>query len=760
MRFTIKARLAAAFGLILVLGAISSFLGVSNLGAVNESFEATVNGPVKRIVLYEELRKDLLQLARLEKELALLTDDDKMKRTVDQITAVRTTIQGEIATLREIATEQGLRLMDQLTPLLAELIKSQDDLIHFAQQNSTTRGIEILAGKGSEAFDAVMQALKGVDEAGGATADPQVATILAQLPAEIQRVQYYESALLLLTDDKQLADYTQRDDQLVQTIQAQLAALGEHGAPAQRASLQRLVAAWQVYLPLHKRAAAYGLENGTDHAVELSVGKNQELQDKIDVISRGLIDRNQSFLKDAIASAGATYNTSRIVLLVMALASIAIGFGVALWISLTISRGLSRAGRLAQAVAEGDLGMTVDYRGREEIGDLIESLNAMVERLRQVVADIISGAGNVASEAENVSSGAGSVASGAGNVAAGSEQLNAAAESLSQGVSEQAAATEEASSSMEQMAANIRQNADNATETEKIARQSSVDAGMSGEAVSKAVAAMKTIAQKITIVQEIARQTDLLALNAAIEAARAGEHGRGFAVVASEVRKLAERSQLAAAEIGALSTQTLGVSEQAGQMLAKLVPDIQRTAGLVADITAASREQNAGAEQVNIAIQQLDQVTQQNAAASEEMSSTSEELSAQAQQLQVTISFFALNGTEGQGSGHHRPAAPPERKGRRVDRPVRRLAEPVHRGAESAYRAAEPPHRATEPLHRAAEPSHRAPPPGRPSLAGRPHDQGGNVYHPAPHPSGKGFALKLDEHPPHKDADDAAFERY
>ncbi|HVX78207.1 MAG TPA: methyl-accepting chemotaxis protein [Bradyrhizobium sp.] len=309
-------------------------------------------------------------------------------------------------------------------------------------------------------------------------------------------------------------------------------------------------------------------------------------------------------------------------LLVLILSSLVVAVVAAVWISFSISRALGRAVGLAGAVASGDLSRIIDVSSNDEIGDLIKSLNVMVEKLRQIVAEALTAAQNVS---------------------AGSQELSASAEQLSQGATEQASSAEEASSSMEEMAANVKQNAENANQTEKIAGQSAKDAEASGAAVGRAVGAMQTIAEKITIVQEIARQTDLLALNAAVEAARAGEHGKGFAVVASEVRKLAERSQAAAAEIGTLSTETVKVAQEAGAMLSKLVPDIKKTAELVVEITAACREQDVGSAQINQAIQQLDKVGQQNASASEQVSSTSEELASQAEQLQSTISFFRID---------------------------------------------------------------------------------------------------------------------
>ncbi|BBL76663.1 HAMP domain-containing methyl-accepting chemotaxis protein [Methylomagnum ishizawai] len=276
-------------------------------------------------------------------------------------------------------------------------------------------------------------------------------------------------------------------------------------------------------------------------------------------------------------------------------------------------------------VAGGDLTATVDGDCRGTFLDLQETINASLRKLAETLSEV----GNLV-----------------GTLSCASEQLRDTSQSLSQAASQQATSVEETSSSTEQMAASINQNKDNAKITDNIAEKSSREAVEGGEAVARTVQAMKQIAGKIGIVDDIAYQTNLLALNAAIEAARAGEHGKGFAVVAAEVRKLAERSQIAAQEIGELAASSVGMAERAGTLLGEIVPSIKRTAGLVQEIAAASEEQASGAKQIAEAMNQLSRTTQQNASASEELSATAEEMSGQAMELQRTLGFFKTSAAE------------------------------------------------------------------------------------------------------------------
>ena len=289
-----------------------------------------------------------------------------------------------------------------------------------------------------------------------------------------------------------------------------------------------------------------------------------------------------------------------------------------------LTQQMAVAVQATRALSEGDLTLReMDTDSRDEIGQLMASLQAMMVKLRQIIGEVVDSSSQITNAAD---------------------QVSATAQSLSQATSEQAASVEETSSAVEQMSASINHNADNAKTTEHMASQAAHEATEGGESVRQTVAAMKQIAGKIGIIDDIAYQTNMLALNAAIEAARAGEHGKGFAVVAAEVRKLAERSQVAAREIGDVAESSVRLAEQAGALLETIVPSIRKTADLVREITSASEEQSTGVGQINTAMGQLNQLTQQNASASEELAATAEEMSAQASQLTRLMHFFRLEG--------------------------------------------------------------------------------------------------------------------
>ncbi|MGE6659178.1 methyl-accepting chemotaxis protein [Pseudomonas sp. NPDC077408] len=389
----------------------------------------------------------------------------------------------------------------------------------------------------------------------------------------------------------------------------------------------------------------------------------RETGNKADDLLTALVERKVANAKQANEEITSIYLSSRTQMIGLVIIAAVLGFGIGILVTRSITRPLNRAVSVADALAAGDLSVQVEVNSKDETGQLLNAMKNMAERLRSVMGDVRSAADSLSSA---------------------SEEVSATSQSLSQAASEQAAGVEQTTASVEQMSASIAQNTESAKITDSIAGKAANDAVAGGRAVRDMVVAMKQIADKIGIIDDIAYQTNLLALNAAIEAARAGDHGKGFAVVAAEVRKLAERSQVAAQEIGGVAGSSVQLAEQAGRLLDDIVPNIQRTSDLVQEITAASQEQSTGAGQINIAMGQMNQITQQNASASEELAATSEEMNAQASQLLELIGFFRLDARDGAAQSLGRqPQAPSVKPS--GNRSVRSIRKPTAMADDSQF---------------------------------------------------------------------------
>jgi len=676
MRYTIKAKLATAFGLVIVLSLVSALVAISSLSKLDEEMNTISGVQFKRMQQALEMKVSSERLQGAQKDVVLESDDEALKVAAREFHKSQEAFAKQINDLIAVASEDGKAELAKVAAANEALMPLQNEAVHLgADLNSNNRAYYLMRDKGSQARGAAAGALDGLikrlDTETGRTA---AVTAAWQLQNAISMAQTKVYRFILSNTFSELADQDRMATASLSDIRQYRDALAASLTdPGDRQVFGQFNEALERYLDLVNQSVAINRDGGNLKASDILNGPGKtalgSLLTAVDSYVKGVQDRT----KAAVQNAEEQYTVSRTILIGVLVGSLLISLIAAVIIAVSISKGLGKAVALANAVGIGDLDQSVEVSSNDEVKDLVTSLNAMTTNLRTTatVADKISGGDltvsvkrlsdkdslGIALETmvEKLRSVVSETSSATQNVAAGSEQLSSASEQLSQGATEQASATEEAAASMEEMASNIKQTAENASQTEKIARQSAKDAQASGEAVSKAVGAMQTIAEKITVVQEIARQTDLLALNAAVEAARAGEHGRGFAVVASEVRKLAERSQAAANEINALSTDTVRTAQDAGVMLSKLVPDIRRTAELVEEISAACREQDVGANQVNLAIQQLDKVTQQNAAAAEQMSSTSEELASQSEELQASISFFRVDHSG--AASFHQPMA-------------------------------------------------------------------------------------------------------
>ncbi|MBB3998855.1 HAMP domain-containing methyl-accepting chemotaxis protein [Aureimonas pseudogalii] len=626
MRISIKTKLATSFASVLVLLATAGYYGVSSLEHANKTMTAFTVQPFAQSKRLGEVWASTEAVGRSLNAMTYIHDDGKKAELRQSIeTQIKATID-LLGTYRSgIPPEDTASVAEAGTVIDAwkAYVPAVDGVMDLLQKNGNVRASELNRSQFIPLLHQVQAELTALRDGlskEGATGPLRdaVSDLRGNLPTFALQI----SNGIAEDDQSQLEALKGPYSEMLGKLAKSFDILGTNAASTPYAAVAgQMTSEWTRLKSAADEIFALAQANTDAKAVERIISDVRPQILAIIAQTRALIASETGVADRMIVETQESYLTTRNILLALVLGGLVLGAGAAAWMSLSISRGLRKAVKLADDIGAGDVSQHVDVTTQDEIGDLLRSMNAMSTKLSDVASE---------------------VARSASQVASGSTQSATTAERLSSGSTEQAAASEEASAAIEQMSANVRQNADNASTTEKIAAQASTNAQKTGAAVTASVLAMRTIAERISVIQEIARQTDLLALNAAIEAARAGSHGKGFAVVASEVRKLAERSQDAARDIGTLASQTLLTSEEAGQMLDALVPDIQRTAELVSEISAACREQSVGIDQINQAIQQLDQVTQSNSGAANEMSATAAQLSAEAGRLEESASFFKL----------------------------------------------------------------------------------------------------------------------
>jgi methyl-accepting chemotaxis protein len=464
--------------------------------------------------------------------------------------------------------------------------------------------------------------------------DAKVVTLAARAKATTLELRRFEKDTFLNIEEPQVrTQYVAKWDAQRQKLREVFTEIERFQlSPEDKASLRSMREDLDAYEGGYTKVLSL-IQEGKLHSPQECNAKINEYKDaihRLEDLATELTNRHAEVMVPMVTEIARTTTTTLVIFSIVAIF-------VSILITLVISRGITKPIQevvdVVETISAGDLTKAITADRGDEIGRLLGAMAKMVGKLNEMIGEVRMGAGSVSTAAAQVAS---------------------SASSVSQGTSEQAAAVEQVTSSMEEMNASISQNAENSRKMEQMARKGAQDAGQSGQAVQEAVTAMKLIAEKIAVIEEIAYQTNMLALNAAIEAARAGEHGRGFAVVAGEVRNLAERCRTAAQEIGGLAAANVQIAERSGGLLTELVPAIQKTADLVQEVASTSREQAAGVNQINGAISQVGLVTQRNAAGAEELSSTAEELASQAEALQEMISFFRVSALADHRAGKKR----------------------------------------------------------------------------------------------------------
>ncbi|HEU5290605.1 MAG TPA: methyl-accepting chemotaxis protein [Cyclobacteriaceae bacterium] len=656
---TIRKKLIMAFSVLIVLMIVIFAIAFLRFREMNARMSEITNVTSHKVLLIGQIKHDITAISRDQKNMIATVDDEKMIEIGRVIDKEIKSINENMAKLESLSDGETLTLVKSLKDILEEYFRVQQNVQRIATQNTEIKAEEIADNESRNAFQKAMVTLNQI---GAEVASKETVRNILELKQAVAEVNLIERDMIIAKTDDDMSKHVAQAVEAEKTIEEKTTVLSKTLSGEAKSLFEKFQTQYTAYYAFHLQVRNLAKTNSGGKAEEISVTQGEAIDDQADEVIAKIYEIINAQLAKDQTDTDEMYDSVVTTMIVVILLAIGVGVLVATWLLKDVMASLNMATVAIKKIAVGDFSADVKTNKGDEIGAMLRELQFMIEKLRSSVdvAKLVSKGdltmdfsamknkgGDLDQALEemvnNLRDIASAIYNGAENVSAASQQVASASQQMSQGAQEQASASEEVSSSMEQMVANIQQNTDNSRETEKIANKAAKDIQVSSNAVSETVEAITTIAERIAIIEEIASKTDLLALNAAVEAARAGEHGKGFAVVAAEVRKLAERSQKAAAEITEISGKTVRSAEESKQLLVNTLPDINKTAELVQEIAAASVEQNTGADQVNGAIQQLSTVTQGNASAAEQMSSNAEELNSQAEELKAAVSYFKLD---------------------------------------------------------------------------------------------------------------------